>query len=94
MPQLMYNSLITSIPSKWKKMLEEDANVLNYYVFEDLINIKNVNRKLIEITTKDLYWHFFNDITEDLQARLHGRLKWDLAMINTIGNRYIPTHTY
>ena len=61
----MYNGLITAIPSKWKKMLQEDANVLNYYVFVDhTININNVNRKLIEINTKDLYWHFINDIAE------------------------------
>jgi hypothetical protein len=56
-PFMLYNGLVSAIPSKWKKMLKTDSNCLNYYVFYDhKITAEEGEKKVTELTTKELYW--------------------------------------
>jgi hypothetical protein len=54
-PTMTFNGLLAAIPRKWKKMLDKDANIKNYYVFIDYkVMIDDTQKKLIETSTKDL----------------------------------------
>jgi hypothetical protein len=65
MPYMLYNSLVSSIPKDWKTKIKQDHNILNYYVFEDhKISLNNVEKKVIEITTKELYWSLISTISQ------------------------------
>jgi hypothetical protein len=47
-PFMLYNGLVTAIPSKWKKMLRTDNNCLNYYVFYDhKIIVEDCKKKVL-----------------------------------------------
>jgi hypothetical protein len=55
---MTFNSMTSAIPQKWKSLLKEDANVNNYFVFADYrVIVDGENRKLIEISTKEVYSH-------------------------------------
>jgi hypothetical protein len=55
------NSIISAIPTKWKKLINSDNNIMNYKVFLDCkVDINEQSRKLIEVTTKDLYNELIN----------------------------------
>ena len=55
------NSIISAIPTKWKKLINSDNNIRNYKVFLDCkVDINEQSRKLIEITTKDVYDELIN----------------------------------
>jgi hypothetical protein len=55
------NSIISAIPTKWKKLINSDNNIKNYKVFLDCkVDINEQSRKLIEITTKDVYDELIN----------------------------------
>jgi hypothetical protein len=57
-PVMTYNSVISAIPKTWKKAIIEDPNILNYVTFEDYkVTINETRKKIIEFSTKDLYWH-------------------------------------
>ena len=60
-PQMSYNSIVSAIPSNWKKEIENDPNIANYYVFNDYkIQLNETSKKIIEFSTKDLYWHILS----------------------------------
>ena len=44
MDQMLYNSLISAIPNKWRVQIKNDTNVVNYNVFE--IYDCTINNKL------------------------------------------------
>ena len=64
-PQMLYNSVISAIPRTWKNLIGQDSNVLNYYVFEDhKISLDIAEKKVVEISTKELYWSLISTIAE------------------------------
>ena len=55
---MKYNSLISSIPQNWLKLLSE-KNIMNLkkWAYEDIYLTININNKLIQnISTKEIYW--------------------------------------
>jgi hypothetical protein len=73
-PIMKYNSLISAIPLRWKKLIKADNNCLNYYVFtEHKIAIGQHTKKIEEVKTKELYWAFVVDKAE----RPTSEKKWE-----------------
>jgi hypothetical protein len=72
---MQYESLQHAIPKKWKHKLNENAKLnLNYYVFKDCtLTIDNMTRKLIELSTKQIYWH----LVSTLCHRPTSETKWN-----------------
>jgi hypothetical protein len=61
-PTMVYNSIISAIPAKWKKLIRENNTALNTHVFkEHRIQINETSKKIVEINTKDLYWHLIQN---------------------------------
>jgi hypothetical protein len=61
-PIMTYNSVISAIPIRWKKIISEDPNILNYRSLENYsATINDTRKKIIEYNTKDLYWHYINN---------------------------------
>jgi hypothetical protein len=61
--KMAHNSLITSIPRKWKNLIKTDNNVLNYYVFLNCkIMVNEVSRNIEEVATRDLYLEYVNKV--------------------------------
>jgi hypothetical protein len=75
------NSIVSAIPTKWKKLLKTDNNIANYKVFLDCkININERKTKLQEVTTKDLYI----EISTKKAERPTSEKKWQ----DTVGLNY------
>jgi hypothetical protein len=71
---MCYNSLISAIPHKWKKMIKDDTNVNNYYVFADYkVTIDGNERKLVEITSKQVY----TSLVDKIFKRATSEEKWE-----------------
>jgi hypothetical protein len=55
-PYMLFNSIVLSIPRSWTNIIGQDNNVLNYFGFEDhKISLDMVEKKVVELTTKELY---------------------------------------
>lgn len=73
-PQMEFNSLISSIPSKWKKLLKEGLNCFDHVIFWDIkIKIFEQLKKLAEISTKD----FYRSRIDKLAKRPTSEAKWE-----------------
>ena len=60
-----YNSIISAIPKKWIKMLENDKNSPHYLVFKECtVYINKQRKKLEEVSTKDIYLHLIEQIAK------------------------------
>jgi hypothetical protein len=71
---MIYNSMISSIPQEWKRLMKADVNVNNYFVFADYtILIQGTVKKLIETDTKEVYWHLVKKVTN----RATSEAKWE-----------------
>jgi hypothetical protein len=71
---LTYNSITSAIPQKWKSLMKEDTNVNNYFVFADhRVILNGEDKKLIEISTKDVYNHLIKKIVK----RATSENKWE-----------------
>jgi hypothetical protein len=71
---MRYNSVIWAIPRDWKNLIKNDMNATNYHVFADYnVIIQEKEKKLIEITSKEAYWHLLNKI----EHRATSEEKWE-----------------
>jgi hypothetical protein len=84
--------MISSIPQKWKSLMKEDSNVNNYYVFADYrVILDGKEKKLIEITTKEVY----NHLLKKLVKRATSENKWeDEVGLNYDEEQWEHVYTY
>jgi hypothetical protein len=62
---LEYESLIHAIPKKWKETIINDNRSVHFKCFIDFtFKINNINKKLVDIKTKEIYWELINKIKE------------------------------
>jgi hypothetical protein len=67
------NSLLSTIPKKWKRLIKEDTNVNNYYVFPECkIIINKIKRSIDDVTTKELY----SELIKGKALRPTSETKW------------------
>ena len=70
---MKYNSLQVAIPGNWKEYIKDNLNFTNYHVYADsTVKINNNWKKLIELTTKEMYQH----IISTKQQRAASVSKW------------------
>ena len=69
--QLQYQSLVHAIPAQWKKLLKQHKTLnLNYHVYKECnINIDKNKMKLEEVSTRQVYWHYANSISQHPTSR-------------------------
>jgi hypothetical protein len=62
---LEYQSLMSAIPINWKQNVKKNGNLnKNYYVFRECkIRIGKMSKNIVEVTTRDLYWHLIQKIS-------------------------------
>ena len=71
---MYYNSMVSAIPKKWKKLIEEDNNSTNYFRMQKCqIMIESRPKRLEELKCRDLYWLFINKIN----CRPSSESKWE-----------------
>jgi hypothetical protein len=72
--QMLYNSVVCSIPREWKLLIKNDTNATNYHIFADYnVTIQDTEKKLIEITSKQVYWH----LVKKIEQRATSEEKWE-----------------
>jgi hypothetical protein len=71
---LLLNSVTSAIPHDWKKMIKDDTNSTNYFVFADFnILVNDTYKKLIEVKTNEVYQHLITKIAK----RATSEAKWE-----------------
>ena len=62
-PQMEYNSLISAIPTKWKKILKEGNNCIDNVVScEVKVKILDQYKNIVQLNTKDYYKAIIDNI--------------------------------
>jgi hypothetical protein len=63
---LQYQSLISAIPSTWKKLLADKSSkhTEQNYIKQCIVNINKNKHNLDDISTNDLYWHFVSTFSQ------------------------------
>jgi hypothetical protein len=70
----LYNGICSAIPSEWKKLIRNYVNATNYHVYADYnVTIEDVEKTLIEITSKVVYWH----LVKQIEQRATSETKWE-----------------
>ena len=89
---LLYNGISCAIPKDWKRILKDDINANNYHVFADYnVTIDGKEKKMCELTSKDVYWHLIKKI----EQRATSESKWELETgINYDENKWQYAYTY
>jgi hypothetical protein len=70
---LDFESITSAIPNIWKrkgKDINKDSITITPYV---TIKVNNKNKKLIEVETKEIYWHMIENIGERATSEKDGR---------------------
>jgi hypothetical protein len=64
--QMKYNSIISAIPTSWKKtLINEPLTNTNKPVGQDLlVNLQGKRIRLEDVNTKDIYRHFLDEIRQ------------------------------
>jgi hypothetical protein len=60
-----YNSLISAIPTKWKKILKEGNNCIDnvvFFFFKVKVKILDQYKNIVQLNTKDYYKAIIDNI--------------------------------